>query len=466
MRAVYAASPFLLLLAMFAPNTGVFAATVEPAAAAAKVDPLVEIRETALQSDQAYALLESLTTDVGQRLAGSANDAKAVAWAKAKFTELGFDRVYTEPVSYPVWTRGEESLASLSPSVHQFAVAALGGSMGTGAKGVEAEVLQFNDYKSLSEAAPGSATGKIVFINYQMLRARDGSGYGPAVISRVAGASAAAKLGAHAIIIRSIGTDQTRNPHTGVMRYDNTPTRIPAAAIGNIDADLLAALIKRGKPVKLKLQLGARTLKGEYLGANVIGEITGSTKPKEIVAIGGHLDSWDLGTGAVDDGSGVAITMSAAALIGAQATPPKRTIRVVLFANEEQGVYGGKAYAAARVKANEVQQQVIAAESDFGAGRIYSLKTRISEARLAGLAPLLRALAPLGITLGSNDADGSADFSPMQEAGAPVADLEQDGSNYFDIHHTARDTIDQVDPDDLKQNVAAYAVFARFFADE
>ena len=458
MRATYAAA---LLIISFCGH-----ASAAEAAAVAKVDLLGEIRETALKSDQAYALLESLTTDVGQRLAGSANDAKAVAWAKAKFTELGFDRVYTEPVRYPVWTRGEESLASLSPSLHQFSVAALGGSMGTGAKGVEAQVMQFSDFKSLSEAAPGSAAGRIVFINYQMLRARDGSGYGPAVISRVAGASAAAKLGARAIIIRSIGTDQTRNPHTGVMRYDNTPTRIPAAAIGNVDADLLATLIGRGKSVILKLQLGARTLKSEYLGANVVGEITGAVKPKEIVAIGGHLDSWDLGTGALDDGAGVAITMSAAALIGAQTTVPKRTIRVVLFANEEQGVYGGKAYAAARVKAGEVTQHQIAAESDFGAGRIYSLKTRISDARLTGLTPLLRALAPLEITLGANDASGGPDFGPMQAAGAPVADLKQDGSKYFDIHHTARDTLDQIDPDDLKQNVAAYAVFARFFADE
>ena len=463
MRAIY--SP-IFLLALCCQSNGVFAAAVDAATPAAPVDLLAEVRETALKSNQAYALLESLTTDVGQRLAGSANDAKAVAWAKAKFTELGFDKVYTEPVSYPVWTRGEESLVSVSPAAQNFTVAALGGSMGTGANGVQAEVVQFSDFKSMSEAAAGSAAGKIVFINYQMLRARDGSDYGPAVIARVSGASAAAKLGARALIIRSIGTDRTRNPHTGVMRYDNTPTRIPAASIGNVDADLLAALIKRGEPVTLKLQLGARTLKGEYLGANVIGEITGATKPKEIVAIGGHLDSWDLGTGAIDDGAGVAITMGAAALIGAQTTPPKRTIRVVLFANEEQGVYGGKAYAAARVKANEVGQQVIAAESDFGAGRIYTLKTKLSDARVAGLAPLLRALAPLDITLGSNDAGGSADFGPMQEAGAPVADLEQDGTKYFDIHHTARDTLDQVKPADLQQNVAAYAVFARFFADE
>lgn len=436
------------------------AQTVEP------TNSLAELRDTALKSNQAYELLDSLTTEVGQRLAGSANDAKAVAWAKTKLTELGFDRVYTEPVRYPVWERGEESLVATAPFQQKFSVAALGGSMGTGAKGVHAQVLEFPDFAAVNAAPANSARGKIVFINHAMTASKDGSGYGQAVIGRVAGASAAAKIGAVALLIRSVGTDLSRNPHTGVMRYDNTPTRIPAAAIGTVDADLLAKMLKRNKNVSLHLRLGAKTRKGDYVGANVIGEITGSVHPEQIVAIGGHLDSWDLGTGAIDDGAGVVVTMSAAALIGAQPVAPKRTIRVVLFANEEQGVYGGKAYAAARAEANEVQNQYIAAESDFGAGRIYALRTRLSEARLAGIAPLLRELAPLGIVLSSNEASGSADFGPMRELGAPVADLLQDGTQYFDIHHTANDTIEAVDPEALKQNVAAYAVFARFFADE
>jgi carboxypeptidase Q len=441
------------------------ALTLLIASATQAQETLDTLREQALSSRLSYDVLESLTTEVGQRIAGGPGDAKGVVWAKAKFTELGFDKVYTEEVRYPVWVRGDERLVSLSPFEHQFSVAALGGSMGTPKGGISADVVEFADVAAVLAAKPDSAKGKIVFINTRMTRSRDGSGYGPAVIARVAGASAAAKIGARAVIIRSIGTDVSRSPHTGVMRYDNTPTRIPAAAIGTIDADYLAALIKRGKPVKLQLNLGARTNKGEYTGANVIGEITGSEKPNEIVAIGGHLDSWDLGTGALDDGTGVAITMAAAALIGQQKTPPKRTVRVVLFANEEQGVYGGKAYAAARKAANEISNQVIAAESDFGAGRIYQLSTRLPESKLAALPPLLRALAPLGITLGDNEASGSADFGPMRELGAPVADLNQDGTNYFDIHHTENDTIDKVDPADLAQNTAAYAVFARFFAD-
>lgn len=445
---------------------GLFVGVVQAQPAVNPPDALTQLRESALKSDQAYELLDSLTTEVGQRLAGSANDAKGVLWAKAKFAELGFDRVYTEPVSYPVWERGEESLVATAPFEQSFSVSALGGSMGTGAKGVQANVIEYADFAAVNAAPANSARGKIVFINHAMTAAKDGSGYGQVVLGRVAGASAAAKLGAVALLIRSVGTDVSRNPHTGVMRYDNTPTRIPAAAIGTVDADLLSKMLKRDANVKLHLRLGARTRKGDYVGANVIGEITGSTYPEQIVAIGGHLDSWDLGTGAIDDGAGVVVTMAAAALIGAQPAAPKRTVRVVLFANEEQGVYGGKAYAAARQKAGEVKNQYIAAESDFGAGRIYALRTRLSEERLAGIAPLLRALAPLDIVLGNNEAGGSADFGPMRELGAPVADLLQDGTQYFDIHHTANDTIEAVDPEALKQNVAAYAVFARFFADE
>jgi carboxypeptidase Q len=352
----------------------------------------------------------------------------------------------------------------LSPFPQKLELAALGGSVGTTSI-VRAQVVEFADLKAVIDAPAGSASGKIVFINQPMTRSKNGASYGVVVAMRVAGASAAAKLGAKALLIRSLGTDQTRTPHTGVMRYEGL-MRIPAAAIGNIDADLLKRMLARGKPVMLKLKLGALTRKEEYEGSNVIGEITGASLPNEVVAIGGHLDSWDLGTGAIDDGAGVAITMSAAALIGAQKTPPKRTIRVVLFANEEQGVYGGKAYAAARKARGEVAQQVIAAESDFGAGRIYELRTRLPEDKLATLTPLLRALAPLGVVLGDNAATGSADFSPMRELGAPVADLEQDGTLYFDIHHSANDTIDVVVPEDLQQNVAAYAVFARFFADQ
>ncbi len=427
---------------------------------------LAAIRERALADTRGMEILESLTTEVGPRVAGAPSDAAGVAWAIAKFKALGFDRVYTEPVSYPVWERGTSSCEVIKPFPQGLAVTALGGSMGTGKAPIEAEVLMVPSYEAMLKWAPGSAKGKIVFVNQSTQRTRDGSGYGKSVIARVASASAAAKLGARAVLIRSIGTDgNSRTPHTGMMRYDNTPTRIPAGALSLLDADQLERLIQRGKPVVLRLQMQATTLSKPYTGANVIGEITGASKPDEIVAIGGHLDSWDLATGALDDGAGVAITMAAAALIGDEKSPPKRTIRVVLFANEEQGVFGGKAYAQARQAKNEVNKQVVGAESDFGAGRIYEITTKFPEATLPKLQPLFAALEPLGIKPGANTASGNADFSAMTTLGAAAVDLKQDGTHYFDIHHTANDTLDKVDAKDLAQNIAAWTVMAKFFAE-
>jgi carboxypeptidase Q len=309
-----------------------------------------ELTASALKSDKAYALLESLTTEVGPRMAGTPGDALGVAWAVQAFQALGYDKTYTEAVSYPVWERGVETGAVLSPFPQKLTLTALGGSIGTGKAGVQGDVVEFADYAALQAAPESAVRGKIAYISNRMTRSRDGAGYGKAVIARSAGASAAAKKGALALLIRSIGTDSSsRNPHTGMMRYDNTPTRIPAAALSNIDADLLSNMLKRGQPIRIALRLDARIRKGMYTGANVIGEITGTGKPDEVVVIGGHLDSWDLGTGAIDDGAGVVITMAAGALVKQDAIaskkPLKRTLRVIAFANEEQGLYGGNQYA-------------------------------------------------------------------------------------------------------------------------
>jgi carboxypeptidase Q len=418
-----------------------------------------QLRDKALQDKAAFTTLESLTTEIGQRLAGSPSDAKGREWATAQFKKLGFDKIYSEKVEFPVWERGFESCEVISPFPQKLSVAALGGSMGTPANGISAEVMEFADFAALSVAPDNAAAGKIVFVSYRMTPAKDGAGYGPAVIARVAGASMAAKKGAVAILIRSIGTDYgSRSPHTGVMKYDNTPTRIPAAALSNIDADLLQNMLKRGQPVKIQLALGARTKSEPYVGANVIGEITGSKWPDRVVLIGGHLDSWDLGTGAIDDGAGVAITMAAGALIGQLPKAPKRTIRVVAFANEEQGVYGGKAYAAAHAK--QASKHLVGAESDFGADKIWRFDTAFAPAALPIVDRFMQVLAPLGIERGSNDGGGGADVSPMREHGMALAELQQDGTHYFDIHHTANDTFDKVDAASLAQNVAAYAAFA------
>lgn len=426
-----------------------------------------ELTANALKSDKAYELLESLTTEVGPRMAGTPGDALGVAWAVQAFKALGYDKTYTEAVSYPVWERGVETGAVLSPFPQKLTLTALGGSIGTGKAGLQGDVIEFADYAALQAAPESAVRGKIAYISNRMTRARDGSGYGKAVIARSAGASAAAKKGALALLIRSIGTDSSsRNPHTGMMRYDNTPTRIPAAALSNIDADLLSNMLGRGKPVRIALRLDARIRKGLYTGANVIGEMTGTRKPNEVVVIGGHLDSWDLGTGAIDDGAGVVITMAAGALVKQDAIaskkPLKRTLRVIAFANEEQGLYGGNQYAE-KHRQTLLSTHTIAAESDFGAGRIYQFDTRLPTDQLPRLAPLHAAFTELGIAAGDNLARGGPDLTAMSALDVPMAELAQDGTNYFDIHHTAEDTLDKVVPEDLQQNVAAYALFARFF---
>ena len=418
-----------------------------------------ELRDTALKGSGAYAIVESLTTEVGHRMAGSENDAKGVAWAIAKFKELGYSRVYTQPVSFPVWERGFESAGILSPTPQPLNIAALGGSIGTPPEGVSGEIVRFDDAAALQSAPAGSLAGKIAYIAYRMQRAKDGSGYGAAVIARVSGAVFAARAGAVAVLIRSVGTDQASiTPHTGVMRYDNMLTRIPAAALANADADALEQAMADGEPVTVRLVLGSRNRTGEYTSANVIGEIPGSEYPDEVVAIGGHLDSWDLGTGAIDDGTGVAITMAAGALIGKQPMPPKRTIRVIAFANEEQGVFGGKEYA--RVHADQLQQHIIGGESDFGAGKIWKFSSRVIDSALPVVDQMYSVLAPMGIERGDNNGSGGADFSAMRDLGMPIMDLKQDGTDYFDYHHTAADTLDKVDAANLDFNVAAYAALA------
>lgn len=436
------------------------------AAASAHADTLgdadlavaTSLREQAIAGSQAWAIVESLTREVGHRMAGTASDAKGRAWAVAKFRELGYARVWSEPVRFPVWERGFENAAILAPQPQPLNIAALGGSIGTPAGGVRGEVVRFETAAELEKAPRGSLAGKIAYVANRMQRARDGGGYGVAVVARVQGAVYAARAGARAVLIRSIGTDeQSRTPHAGQMRYDNLLTRIPAAALANADADQLEAVLAKGV-VEVKLELGSRRREGEYTSANVIGEIPGSEFPDEVVLIGGHLDSWDLGTGAIDDGAGVAITMAAGALIGRLPQAPKRTIRVVAFANEEQGVYGGKEYA--RRHAGELAKHIIGAESDFGGGRVWRLASRVSESALPTIDRVYSVLAPLGIERGDNLAGGGADTSGMRDLGMPVLSLNQDGSHYFDWHHTSADTLDKLNPADLDQNVAAWAVVA------
>ena len=421
----------------------------------------VLLRDSAMKSSDAYPIVESLVNSVGHRMAGTPNDAKGRAWAIAKFKTLGFDRVYTQAVRFPVWERGFENAAIVKPKAQALTITALGGSIGTAKGGVRGKVVSFADTAELEKAAAGSLKGKIAYVANRMLRAKDGSGYGVAVIARVQGASFAARAGAKAVLIRSIGTDEnTKTPHAGNMRYDNTLTRIPAAALASADADALEALLALGKTVEVRIELSSRVRKDEYVSANVIGEIVGSEHPEEVVAIGGHLDSWDLGVGAIDNGAGVAITMAAGALIGKLKDPPKRTIRVIAFANEEQGVFGGKEYARLAIDEGQIPVHIIAAESDFGAGRIYRLNSRVKAGAIALIDEMYAILEPLGIERGDNIATGGADFSALRDRGVPLLGLSQDGTHYFDYHHTAADTLDKIQPADLDFNVGVYAAMA------
>lgn len=415
------------------------------------------LSEQALVDGTAFQLVESLTTDVGARMAGSAADARAVAWALAKFRSLEYDKVYTEPVSFPVWRRVAETAAVIAPVPQKLAIAALGGSVGSGGP-IQGEVISFLDLDALSAAPPESIRGKIVLLTQKMERHTDGSGYAAVLPMRSAAASIAAGKGAVAILIRSLGTDSDRLPHTGSVVYQKGKA-IPAAAVSAPDAALLERLLGRQSPVRVTLNIEVDT-KSNYTSSNVIGEVTGSAIGGDVVMLGAHLDSWDLGTGAVDDGFGVAVTMAAGALVKRSPTPPMRTVRVVLFANEENGFDGAKAYATGH--ATDLAKHRIMVESDWGAGRIYALRHFAEERCLSDM--MERALRPLGVALDSIEGIPGPDIGFIGKAGGNWAQLAQDASKLFDVHHTANDTLDKIDPDALKQNVAVYAAFAWLMA--
>jgi hypothetical protein len=453
-RVLAIASSLALLAAPAFAATGITTLPPKSLATAA------ELREQALKDDTGWKVVESLTTEIGPRIAGSEADARAVAWAVAKFTSLGFDKVWTEPVTFPKWERRSEHAEVLGKHAQPLAITALGGSPGGT---VEAEVVRFADLAALQAAPEGSLKGKIAFVDYQMTAYRDGRDYGNGGAVRSKGPSEAIRKGALGFVMRSAGTDSHRVPHTGITRFDDGLTPVPAAALSVPDANQLARLVALGSTtLKLSLDCG---WDGKATSYNVIGEITGRSLPKEVVVIGGHLDSWDLGTGAVDDGAGVGITMAAGHLIGQLKQAPKRTIRVIAFANEEQGLYGGKAYAEAHAK--DVVLHQLAAESDFGAGRIYAFNTGSPNPANSREATrqIAEVLKPLGIEYAADKGGPGPDVGPLAAKGGAWAWLAQDGSDYFHLHHTADDTLDKIDPAALAQNVAAYTVFAYLAAE-
>jgi len=422
---------------------------------AAALEQAAQLREHAAQDGTAYALIESLTTEVGPRLPGSEADARAVAWAKARFAALGYDKVWTEPVTFPKWERRSEHAAVVGAHAQPLVITALGGSP---AGDVTAELVRFDSVAALEAADPATLRGKLAFVDVAMARTRDGSGYGAAGPVRGRGPSIAARKGAAGYLMRSISTSPHRVANTGITRFDADVTPIPSAALSLPDADQLARLLTRG-PVQVHLALDVGW-NGDYTSQNVIGELTGREAPDEIVLIAGHLDSWDLGTGAVDDASGVGITMAAGHLIAQLPQRPRRTVRVVAFANEEQGLLGARAYAEAHGGADVIAQHIVGAESDFGAGRIYGFNTSAPAGQRATSDAIAEVLRPLGIDYLQDKGVPGPDISPLAAKGGAWGWLGQDGTDYFDLHHNANDTLDKVDPDAVAQNTAAYAVFA------
>ena len=425
--------------------------------AAADLRTAEALRDGALAGSPAFAIVEDLTTLVGPRLAGTEADHQSVAWAEAKLKSMGFDTVWRQEVQFPYWRRGHEAGEIVGAHAQPLVLTTLGGSVGTSGAPIEAELVEFADFDALKAAAPGSLEGKIAFVGYRMTRARDGAGYGPAVAVRGAGASEAARKGAVALLIRSIGSSSNRFAHTGVMRYDEGTPKIPAAALSSPDADQISRLLARGETVRVRLDLAAASL-GIGRSWNVIGDVTGSELPDEYVVIGGHLDSWDQGTGALDDGAGIGITMAAAAAIAKLPERPRRSVRFIAWAAEENGLYGAREYAKS-VGSRWAGQQV-AAESDFGAGRIYALRAGAGTQAWPALRQIGAVLAPLGIATEETGGGPGPDVGPLVAMGVPWAQLAQDGTDYFDYHHTPNDTLDKIDPEALDQQVAAYAAFA------
>ncbi|MEO8275510.1 MAG: M28 family peptidase [Thermoanaerobaculia bacterium] len=440
-----------------------FGRTAARSPAAALPSQVVELQRAALAATTAADLARSLATEAGPRPSGSVGLARGVEWGLRTMKDLGFENVHPEPVTVPHWERGIADGTILSPYPQTLALVALGGSIGTPESGIDGDVVATENLESLAKLPPDAVKGHIVYFGERMLRTRDGAGYGKTVAIRGKGASAAADLGAIAVVIRSVGTDSTRLPHTGGMSYKEGGAKIPAAALSNPDADLLERELASGKPVRLHLHLTARMLP-DVESANVVGEVRGRELPQEIVLLCGHLDSWDLGTGAIDDAAGVGNAMAAGAAIAKLAERPRRTIRIVLYTNEEFGLSGGKAYAVTH--ADEAAQHQAALESDLGSGKVYALLTALAPDDGALAAEIARGLAPLGITLdASKPAAGGADISPLKALGVPILDLAHDATSYFDFHHTANDTADKLVPGDMAQATAAYATAAWILAD-
>jgi Zn-dependent M28 family amino/carboxypeptidase len=430
------------------------------------VSEIKKIQQAAFESDYAYRQVAHLANNIGPRLSGSAQAQTAVEYVAAELRKLGLE-VKLEKVMVPHWVRGEETGAlteypSMAPNTTQkIVLTSLGGSVATPNDGLTAEVVVVNNFDELQALGRSRVAGKIVLFNAKFDQQLADNGfagpaYGQSVIYRGIGASAAARLGAVAALNRSAGGADYRLPHTGALRYADDAPKIPAAAIAAEDADLLAHLTSEGK-VRMHLVLTPQTLP-DAVSYNVIGDLKGSEHPEQIVIVSGHLDSWDLGRGAIDDGAGVAVAMQAAQLLKQMHLRPKRTLRVIAWMNEENGTMGARTYA--KDYQNEIANHFAAIETDLGAGHPLGFYAQGKPEILTLLQPLASLLQSQGAGVTRLVEETGSDVEPLGAAGVPTFAPIQDARTYFNYHHTAADTLDKINPRELQENCAVVAALA------
>ncbi len=426
-----------------------------PAWLAPHRDTATKLMGEAQADDFAWRRLAELTDTYGNRLSGSENLNRAIRWAQATMKADGLANVRAEKVMVPKWVRGQESAVIIDPPEHPIAMLGLGGSVATPPAGIEADVLVVKDYKDL-EASGAQAKGKIVLFNVPYTT------YGETVPYRSGGATAAARLGAVASLVRAVGPMGHRTPHTGGMNYGQGVTRIPTAAISVEDANRIQRLSDRGVRVRVRLKMEAH-FEADAESANVFGEITGREFPNEIVLVGCHFDSWDVGAGASDNGVGCIATWEALRLMKKLGIQPRRTVRVGLFTNEENGLRGGNAYRD-EYKAS-AGDHVLALESDSGVFAPASLGFTGSEAARQRIDDIGTLLSPLGLPA-IGPGGGGADIGPISAAGnVPMMAYNGDSTRYFTIHHTPADTVDRIAPEEVSKAAASIAVVAYVVAD-
>lgn len=428
--------------------------------------------DMALASDRAaWDFVEGITTEVGPRQAGTEAEARGRAWAVQWLKAKGFANVADEPFDMQTWVPGDVHKAEiLSPFAQPLVVQPLGGSASTGEAGITAEVVMFRNVDELRAAPDGSLKGKIAYISHAMTRTQDGSQYGFAGPARWVGAGIAQSKGAVATVIKSIGTDQHRNPHTGGTTFRTADggadvgraVPIPAGALSLPDAANLERMFARagGRPIMLKLTLTPRDL-GVTQSGNVVGEIVGRNPNLPPVLLACHIDSWWNAPGAFDDGAGCAI-IAAAALRVKEAGQPLRTIRVLMAGAEEVGLFGSSAYSKAHIN----EPIAVGLESDFGADRIWRFESNFRETNPALHRKIAAAVARFGVSAGSDVATGGADLNIVRDQKGALIDLQQDGTRYFDLHHTPDDTLDKIDIAQLRQNVAVWTQVVGILAGE